>query len=294
MSLAALFAKKIAQDLLAKTARKLTKKYEENKQEFGLIDALMPDDLEVEKALGQLVSERKLDDVFKHITEPSELTGAIIDSLISRIKEIQEDTGGFLKPDGVIGKRTIKWLTTESRCGMMENSLLDLPAGSPPKAGANGYPVILFYVETDSQGNHKLPKLNDAPLPGSAFYYLSLAFSSWVGYIKLEVNSTLERGNANLIITTDSLPPGSPMNYLALTSVGPPKNQQLMMTFDVTETWTAATFQACAAHEFGHALGIRHAHVRQPDQLMNGYLNPAIITPRLHDIMKAIEFWGAR
>lgn len=290
-----LFVKELATEVLAKTARKLAKRYEDNATEFDLQEKFTPVVGELVETLGQLFKERQIDDIFKGITEPSEITSNVIDLLIERVKKIQTEAGGGLKVDGVLGKRMRKWLIKDNRCGGVESSLLDLPAGKPLETGDNGYPVMLYYVEEDAQGKHKLPRLTDEPAEGAAFNFLTRAIASWLGYFKLEVNYTFERKNANLIITTDSLPAGSPINFLALTSIGPPRQQQLMMTFDITETWDSVTFQACAAHEFGHAIGIRHAHVQDSSgQLMNGMLNTSVISPRRRDIEEAIKIWGAR
>jgi len=292
MAAAGLFALSVTKPLIEKMARKLLKKYQGDGIVKDALGDLLPGDTDLITGLTQLIKERKLDDVLGSITEPDELTDLIIERITGKIKGLQEDSGNRLKPDGILGLRTLKWITDRKSCGMMENDLLSLASAPPLKLGDNGRKVILYYVEQDQSGL-KLPSLTNAPVPGSADYYLRVALTSWVGYLNLEVNPTPDLKNANLVITTDLLPPGSPDNYLALTSVGPPNGQQLQMTFDKTETWSKESFQACVAHEFGHALGIRHRDVRQANQLMNDTLTD-ILEPQAFDIQVAQRIWGAR
>ncbi|MBC7856969.1 MAG: hypothetical protein IAF94_26365 [Pirellulaceae bacterium] len=288
---AALFALSVTKPLIEKMARKLLKKYQGDGIIKDALGDLLPEEGNLVDGLTQLIKEKKLDDVLKNITEPDELTGTIIEGITERIRDLQKDSGERLKPDGILGRMTLKWIRDRKSCGMVENEHLSLATAPAPKT-ENGRKVVLYFIEKDQSG-YKLPHLTDFPLPGSAFYFLKIAIGSWVGYLNLEANITDIRENANLVITTDSLPPGSPDNWIALTSVGPPSGQQLLLTFDKTETWSSKVFQACTAHEFGHALGIRHRNVQQPNQLMNDTLSD-ILTPQGFDIQFAQSIWGKR
>ncbi|MGI8979349.1 MAG: hypothetical protein ACR2FY_08995 [Pirellulaceae bacterium] len=291
MPAGALFALSVTKPLIEKMARKLLKKYQGDGIIKDALGDLLPEEGSLVDGLTQLIKEKKLDDVLKSVTEPEELTGSIIDGITDRIRELQKDSGERLKPDGILGRMTLKWIKERKSCGMLEKEHLTLNT-APTAELQNGRKVILYYIEKDHKG-HKLPVLTDFPMPGSAFYFLKIAIGSWVGYLDLEANITEFREQANLVITTDNLPPGSPDNWIALTSVGPPSGQQLLLTFDKTETWSSKVFQACTAHEFGHALGIRHRDVQQPNQLMNDTLSD-IITPQGYDILVAQTKWGKR
>jgi Matrixin len=155
------------------------------------------------------------------------------------------------------------------RCG--GNDLVERPHG-PPVEQKNGRHLFVYWVEEDAQERPLLP-----PVEGSvelARSKLKSGFENWEGVLKLDVTRTGDRTAANLIVTGRDFGPEIDDSVLALTDIGPPGNVQLRMVFDTAEkTLTREQFVALAAHEFGHALGIKHSDVPSSGQLMNGLLS---------------------
>lgn len=156
------------------------------------------------------------------------------------------------------------------QCG--GNDVANPPAG-PPIEVKNGRHVVVYYLE---EGENKLPQL---PAVGGdprfARTRLTRAFEHWEARLKMDVTQTDDHTAANLIISGRTFGSEIDDSVLALTDIGPPNGTQIRMIFDLAEIHlTKDDFEACAAHEFGHAIGIRHADVSQsqPLQLMNATL----------------------
>ncbi len=292
---AALFALTVSKPLIEKLARKLAQKYKDDGIETDPSGDLIPGPDELVAGLAQLLSEGKLD--LGGATEASEFKNSLLDLVMGQVLELQKDSGGQLLPDGIIGRRFLKWVREHPKCGGTDRR--PTPPGPGARTGASGRPVIRYYFEEETRADGtkgpQLPRLGVGASTNLAIAHLSIAVESWFMYLNLEVSQTGDPADANLIIASELLP-GAPDKYLALTDVGPgpAMGRQLRMTFDKTESWTPLMFQATAAHEFGHVLGIRHRDVRQPNQLMNDTISQ-IATARQFDIEAARRLgWGSR
>jgi len=265
----------ISAELALAIGRKLVQKYLAGDGVPRPADDLIPSEEEIAAGLKSLVDEFKLD--LGGITEPAEITEKVLKLVTKGVKAIQANTGR-LKADGVIGHRTRRWLFGK-RFGHHERNIDSLPESATRVSPTQGSPMLLYFIEDP------LP-----PVP-NAVKLLREAFESWTTRLKLGANQTelRDKGQANLIVKTGVFPG----NIVAKGDVGPPGNRQLNLTFDTSETWTAADFRATAAHEIGHILGI--GHVTQSNQLMNDFLDPAINKPMDFDIAAAVDVgWKKR
>lgn len=190
---------------------------------------------------------------------------------------------------GPLGAAGIRWLADKfNRCGGIERG--DPAAGPVITQDAHGRHVIRYFVEEDANGEPLLPKVEgSAELARSI---LELAFGSWEMFFKLDIVRTADPADANLLVTGrvfDNTEVDS--SVVALTDIGPPgglsgrKPVQLRMVYDLGETFeTRVEFEAAAAHEMGHVLGVRHRDIADPaNQLMNGTLHGVTI-PRRQDL----------
>ena len=237
----------------------------------------------VTDALLQLLADDKLelpdDAISKDDFDPS-----FLDIAKNAITTALADAGlGGLGPLTV---GAIKFINNSlDRCGVAPDSV-EKPVG-PPVQQKNGRPVIVFFLEEDSNGLPLLPAI--AGDPRFARTRLILAFEHWQGKLKLDVTQTELPDQANLIVTGERFGPRVPDSRLALTDVGPPHGKKCRMVFDLAEVnLTKDEFEATAAHEFGHALGVRHRHAAKKGQLMSPSLS-SIKEPLDADIAAAVR-----
>ena len=171
----------------------------------------------------------------------------------------------------------LRWIRKKfNRCGGTDR-------GNPPSGGkeikqdGEGRHVILYYLEEDA-GEPKLPRVEGSRQ--LARHLLEVAFENWELFLKIDIVRTDKLEDANLIVTGREFDSSVPTDVVALTDIGPPgglnggKQVQLRMVFDLGETYDKRDdFEATAAHEMGHALGVRHRDITNPvNQLMNDTL----------------------
>jgi hypothetical protein len=270
----------VSEELVKVLARKLFHRYVSDDSIAREVGDLLLGPEKLAQGLADLIANRMLD--LGAATEASDYRPELIEIAIRALKGIQSDTG-ILKADGVFGQRTLHWLLNRP-FGHHHR-----PIESLPKSTSNVEPGVLnalrYFIEND-----ELP-LVPTLSPNKTLKILREALESWVDVCNIDVKQTGNRADANVIINVKLLP-GQPSSVVAIADIGPPRDRQLELTFDKSETWTPHKLQATAAHEFGHNLGIRH--LGQRGQLMNDTLHDSIHSPQQFDIEAAVRIWGSR
>lgn len=226
-------------------------------------------------------------------------SGGDIDSLVNTASSaldlfLEKSERSDLVGANNISARAIKLLNKKLKVDPCGGNTKGNPPPGPDLAQRNGRHVVVYYLEFDENELPRLPKIKgDSRFAQSR---LKPAFDAWEGELKLDVVTTDNPEQANLLITGRTF--GSEVaafggeSVLALTDVGPPNGQQLRMVFDLAEDdLTMSQFQATAAHEFGHALGVKHAFVDKTGDLMSPMLSQ-ISTPSADDINAAVKHGG--
>lgn len=272
----------VSSQLIAAIARKLVVKYMADGKASELGNLILGP-TKLADGLTKLLDAHKLD--LGGLTELSEFVPEVIPGVIQKvIDQIQKAQGeASLKPDGVFGERTLKWLENRP-FGHHHRSIASLPESKTSVSPGDGIHALRYFVENDRLP--EIPNLREVQV----YKLLREAWSSWVKVCNIDVKETGERSDANVIINIKLL--NEPSSVLAIADVGPPGNRQLELTFDLAESWSPHKFQATCAHEIGHILGIDH--IAHPRQLMNDTLHEDIKEPKEKDIAAAVAIWGKR
>ena len=215
-------------------------------------------------------------------TDVSDFHDALVDKVIETVKRIQQETPG-LDVDGVLGRQTLMHLLKRV-FGHYNRPIESLPPSTTHSAPGAGKNELRYWIEKG-----RLPEVAGLDQT-QVLQLLSEAWGSWKEVCNLDAKHAKSPEEANVIIRLRHLT-DQPQSVLAVADVGPPRGFQLDLSFDLAEQWTAKKFQATAAHEIGHLLGLKHSSV--PRQLMNDTLHDDIMVPMDDDIRAAVAIWGA-
>lgn len=253
---------------------------------------------DVGDALARLVIEKVLE--LPEIRDPArDFQPEFVDLAANALRAALMATGQpALMAASPLADDAIKWILKKfNRCGGIDRG--NPPDGPVIKEDNQGRHVVRYFIEEDENKEPVLPAVEGSRKRARGI--LELAFGSWELFLKLDIVRTGKLNDANLIVTGRTFGGEVPGNVLALTDIGPPgglagvKPVQLRMVFDLGETFDdRRDFEATAAHEMGHALGIRHRDIVQPiGQLMNDTLTGVTI-PREFDLQAAVQIGWRR
>jgi Ca2+-binding RTX toxin-like protein len=128
---------------------------------------------------------------------------------------------------------------------------------------------------------------------------LNQAFASWSAIANIDFQFVNDGGGNFGVGTTAQIRIGAGFidgnsNVLAraYNPGGSATNGDMIFDSGESSFWNASSFLAVAAHEIGHAIGIRHTSVA--GSLMEPFYNPAITGPQADDIAAAQTIYGAR
>lgn len=268
--------------LVAVLAKKLFDAYVDDDSIVKSVGDLILGKDDLAKAITKLIDDKLFD--LGGATKASDITEDLVQRLIRRIRELQSGTGEHLKPDGVLGERTLHWLFNRV-FGHHTRPKTALPKSNTSVLPGDGLHALRYFIEGDELP--KVPGLTEI----QTLILMTQAWESWALACRINVKQTGNRADANVIVNVRLLN-DQPTSVVAVADVGPPANRQLELSFDKAETWTPHKLQATAAHEIGHLLGIHH--LSAPRQLMNDTLHDDIKTPQAADIQEAVKIWGAR
>lgn len=217
-------------------------------------------------------------------------------AVLSQIKKMQKWFG--LKVDGVLGPKTFRVLATP-RCGCpdiidKDNDVHIQYVRMQEVAAANlakwRKHKLTYYIAQHVSGISK----------SGQEAILANAWDAWSDICGIGIQRTRSAADADIVIGT-----GSGVRHkfdgqggtLAWAYLPNGQDRQLLMRFDLAETWTTNVQDRgillfnVACHEFGHLLGLQHS--RKKRALMAPYYNPGIARPQADDdIPRAVARYG--
>lgn len=205
------------------------------------------------------------------------------DEIKKLTKQFQKMFG--LTANGKLDSKTVKAMKYTPRCGCPDYEVVAENRRASSKWGLN---ELKYYIESYVGG---LSKSDQDDLN-------ALAFKQWSDVADLKFTRVKSKSSANLILSTGR---GRRYNFdgpsgtlaWAYLPNGSNYRGQLLMRYDLDETWVKSTSQRgilflnVACHEFGHFLGLGHSSKR--GALMAPYYTPGVTKPVANDDISRIQ-----
>lgn len=201
-----------------------------------------------------------------------------VEDIIEAIKKFQDFFG--LTKDGKVGPKVLK-LVMASRCGNSDAKLEMAAALQSQWRKRN----LTYFIESYVDG---LDRATVAKV-------LDSAWTEWENVTNISLKQ-VDNSQADIIISTGSGRRSNfdgPSGTLAWAYLPNGNDSQLLMRFDLSETWTVnptdrgILLKNVACHEFGHLLGLEHSSVQSA--LMAPYYNANVSKPQSNDDIPRIQ-----
>lgn len=207
------------------------------------------------------------------------------------VKDYQQFAG--LKASGQLDQRTANAMQAP-RCGIcdvgalrMQLRLSDsdpLPVSSPKWHK----PAIKWFIESYVGG---IPKTVQEDI-------IATAYGNWTKVCGLKIDRTKDKNSADIVISTGQGPRNQfdgPGNTLAWAYLPPGDDRQLLLMYDLDESWAAnitgspreILMENVTCHEGGHTLGLEHSKIQTA--LMAPYYAANVNAPVSPDDIERIQ-----
>ena len=215
-----------------------------------------------------------------------------LEDLQKAVKTFQRWFG--LKSDGVVGPKTLR--------------AMEIPRCGCPDVIDESNNVHVQYMKMQAVIEENMAKWSKKGLTYAVHSYvgglsktrqleiLAGAWKAWDDVCGLEIRAISDVQKADLVLSTGS---GSRHNFdgrggtLAWAYLPNGRDQQLLMRFDLAETWIdnprdrGILLFNVACHEFGHMIGLTHS--KKKGALMAPYYNPNVAVPQWDDDIPRAE-----
>lgn len=215
------------------------------------------------------------------------------ETLLEGVKKFQKTFG--LVADGIVGPKTLRAMQ-EPRCGCPDHldnknqehiQFLNAQEISEEKRDRWNRLGLTYAIESYVSGKVR-PREQDK--------IIASAFLAWDKVCGVQLEQIKDIKKADIVVSTGR---GMRHNFdgrggvLAWAYMPQGNNKQLMMRFDLDETWVSnpkdrgILIHNVACHEFGHILGLKHS--TRPKALMAPYYNPFVANPQMDDDIPRIQ-----
>ena len=212
--------------------------------------------------------------------------GAVVTdtALSNAVADLQVLLG--LPETGEPDARLVRALAMTPRCGCPDI----LPIGLIGQVRAWGKKRLTYHVAEYVQGIDQ----------DTQNQLLGEAWANWAAVADLSFEQVRSKQEANILISVGSGRQqgfDGPQGTLAWAQLPGGDDRQLLMRFDLAETWVVDAAQRgilllnVACHEFGHLLGLDHS--RQTQALMAPFYSPRVAKPQpVDDIPRIQDIYG--